>query len=225
MGVIWSIVMQPSLNNPTAIRHVVVLCHPNEESFNAAVAAKYCEVVEASGQSAVVRDLYKIDFDPVLKRHEIPGRGDFHISPDVEAEWAVLGHASALVLVYPIWFGTPPAMLKGYVDRVLGSGFDHRSVRDRTHHRLEGKSFLSLSSSGNSSPWLEEQGAWSSLRYGFDAYLEHAFSMKRAEHVHFDSVVKGLNARYLDENLLTVATCAQNLCATLASRQRNRTTN
>jgi NAD(P)H dehydrogenase (quinone) len=214
--------MLRSPNDPAAIRHVVVLSHPDKDSFNAAVAAKYCEVVEANGQTTVVRDLYKLNFDPILKLREIPGRDDFAVSLDVKAEWDILNDASALVLIYPIWFGTPPAMLKGYVDRVLGSGFGHRAVRARSLHRLKGKSFLSFSSSGNSSPWLEEQGAWSSLRYGFDAYLEHAFSMESAVHAHFDSVVKGLDARYVNENLLTVATRAQSLCATLATRWRKR---
>lgn len=212
--------MQPSPNDPAAIRHVVVLCHPDKDSFNAAVAAKYCEAVKASGQTTVVRDLYELNFDPILKLREIPGRDDFLVSPDVKAEWAILNDAAALVFIYPIWFGTPPAMLKGYVDRVLGSGFGHRAVRARGPHRLEGKSFLSFSSSGNSSPWLEEQGAWSSLRYGFDVYLEHAFSMDSAAHAHFDSIVKGLDVRYVKENLLTVATRARTLCATLAAHWR-----
>jgi NAD(P)H dehydrogenase (quinone) len=212
--------MQPSPNDPTAIRHAVVLCHPDKDSFNAAVAAKYCEVVKACGQTTVVRDLYELNFDPILKLREIPGRDDFAISPDVKSEWDLLSDAAALVLIYPIWFGTPPAMLKGYVERVLGSGFGHRAVRDRGPHRLQTMSFLSFSSSGNSSPWLEEQGAWLSLRYGFDAYLEHAFSMESAEHAHFDSIVKGLDVRYVNENLLTVATRARGLCATLAARSR-----
>lgn len=214
--------MPASPNDLAAIRHVVVLCHPDKDSFNAAVATKYCEVVKASGQTTVVRDLYKLNFDPTLKLQEIPGRDDFAISPDVIAEWDILNDASALVFIYPIWFGAPPAMLKGYVDRVLGSGFGHRAVRARASHRLKGKSFLSFSSSGNSSPWLEEQGAWLSLRYGFDAYLEHAFSMESAAHAHFDSVVKGSNIRYVNENLLTVMTRAQGLCATLAARQIKR---
>jgi NAD(P)H dehydrogenase (quinone) len=212
--------MPPPPNDSAAISHVVVLCHPDKDSFNAAVAAKYCEVVKANGQAVVVRDLYKMNFDPILKLREIPGRDDFAISPDVKAEWSILNDASALVFIYPIWFGAPPAMLKGYVDRVLGSGFGHRAVRDRAQHRLKGKSFLSFSSSGNSKPWLEEQGSWLSLRYGFDVYLEHAFSMESATHAHFDSIVKGLDVRYVNENLLTVATRTKSLCATLADRWR-----
>jgi NAD(P)H dehydrogenase (quinone) len=71
--------MQLSPNDPAAIRHVVLLCHPDKNSFDAAVAAKYCEVVTASGQTTVVRDLYQLNFDPILKLREIPGRDDFAI--------------------------------------------------------------------------------------------------------------------------------------------------
>ena len=93
--------MPATPNDPAAIRHVVVLCHPDKDSFNAAVAAKYCEVVKASGQTTVVRDLYKLNFDPTLKLHEIPGRDDFAISPDVKAEWDILNDFSALVFRFP----------------------------------------------------------------------------------------------------------------------------
>ena len=48
-------------------KHVVVLCHPESDSFNAAVAERYCAVVREIGQEVVLRDLYRMEFDPVLK--------------------------------------------------------------------------------------------------------------------------------------------------------------
>ena len=83
--------------NPQDIRHVVILGHPAAQSFNASVAAAYCEAVEDCGQTAVLRDLYAIGFDPVLRDSERPGTADFAPAPDVAAE---LGRASCRERVY-----------------------------------------------------------------------------------------------------------------------------
>jgi NAD(P)H dehydrogenase (quinone) len=111
------------------IKHAVILCHPEPDSFNAAIAAQYCAAVEKHGQKAVLRDLYRLNFDPVLRAGEQPGAAGFLPAPDVARELEAIAGAAVLVFVYPIWFGTPPAMLKGYVDRVLGSEFTFRAVR------------------------------------------------------------------------------------------------
>src|SRR3954467_1179436 len=102
----------------SAPRHAVILCHPDPKSFNRAVADAYCDAVRKQGQEVMVRDLYAMGFDPVLKAEERPTVDNFKLSEDVEAEIALLASSDVFVLVYPIWFGTPPAMLKGYVERV-----------------------------------------------------------------------------------------------------------
>ena len=53
-------------------RHAVILAHPATTSFNALVARTYCEAVGRFGQEAVIRDLYALGFDPVLKDAERP---------------------------------------------------------------------------------------------------------------------------------------------------------
>lgn len=198
-------------------KHVVILCHPDESSFNASVARTYCEAVRAIGHEALLRDLYRMGFDPVLKATEQPGRPDFKLETDVGAELDLLQGADAFVLIYPIWFGTPPAMLKGYVERVLGCGFSHRAVRARQFHpMLSGSRLLSFTSSGTTKQWLEEQGAWQSLRQLFDQYIAHAFSLDRHEHVHFSAIVDGLKPRFVEEHLEEVRQQARKICSNLA---------
>jgi len=213
--------MQKRASTARTPRHAVILCHPAETSFNAAVAARYCETAEANGHEVVLRDLYRIGFDPVLKPSERPTAPDFHMAADVAAEIEAIGSADIFVLIYPLWFGTPPAMLKGYVERVLGSGFSHDSVRQRARHpMLTGKRLLSFTSSGIAKPWLQEQGAWMSLRNVFDMYLARAFSMHDPDHVHFGSIVPGLKKRFVDEYLFQVETEARRICADLALAAR-----
>ena len=71
-------------------KHIVILCHPDLESFNGAVAHTYCNAVNARFQEATVSDLYDLNFDPVLKASEQPSDIDFVPSADVGPNWMQL---------------------------------------------------------------------------------------------------------------------------------------
>jgi NAD(P)H dehydrogenase (quinone) len=205
------------MNTRPKHRHVVILCHPDTDSFNAAVAAHYCQAVEDNGQSAVLRDLYRMKFDPVLRSEELaddrkspPGQNP---SRDVAEEHALIADADVVVLVYPIWLGSVPAMLKGYIDRVFGHDFALRNDHDAAAvTELSGKHMLSLSSSGNSRTWLDEQGQWQSLIQVFDRYLQQAFAIASIDHVHFPSIVAGLSERFFEQNMEDVRQAARKAC-------------
>jgi NAD(P)H dehydrogenase (quinone) len=190
----------PRLTPP---RHVVILCHPEQDSFNAAIAAAYSATVREHGHAVIVRDLYAMGFHPVLKSAERPGPGE-RLFADVADELAVLQDADVFVLVYPIWFGGPPAMLKGYVERVLGSGVVPQQVYDGTAKGvLAGKQMLSLTTSGLKEIWLDEMGQLRALTQAFDHYIERAFAMLPSQHVHFGHITPDMEPawgrRHLDE--------------------------
>jgi NAD(P)H dehydrogenase (quinone) len=213
------------MNAPKKPRHVVILCHPERDSFNAAVAAKYCDVVRENGQEAILRDLYAMEFDPVLRANEQPGSPDFRQAPQIAHELDILTGAAVLVLVYPIWFGSAPAMLKGYVDRVLGSDFAFDAVRARGGPPwLAGTHLLSLTSSGNPQLWLEEQGEWQSLIQVFDRYLGWAFALASAEHVHFSPIAPELSERFFLQYMEEVSHAARKICRTIAAGQHDQPT-
>jgi len=202
------------------LRHAVILCHPDPKSFNRAVADRYESAVRVMGHDVIVRDLYAMGFDPVLKAHERPTEAGFEFSKDVRDEVALLSGCDVFVLVYPIWFGTPPAMLKGYVERVLGSGINPKDVQERAAKPfLGGKRLVSITTSATSEPWLNEQGQWQSLRYIFDHYLTHAFGMKGNEHLHFGDVTQGMPRLWGDRHLYEVEQQARHTCATILADQ------
>ena len=202
------------MSDKKVAKHLVILCHPDTHSFNAAVAAKYCAAVEECGQEAILRDLYDMRFDPVLRIEEQPDTRAFFQCPHVAYELGMIAEADVIVLVYPIWFGLPPAMLKGYVDRVIGSDFSFGAIRDRdAKSKLAGAHLLSFTSSGNSQIWLEEQGQWQSLIQIFDRYLEKAFSMASTEHVHFAPVSEGMTERFFHQYMEEVVQTAHRSCA------------
>lgn len=200
------------------LRHVVVLGHPAENSFNHAIAHHYCAAVRACGQEAVLRDLYAVDFDPRLRATHRPGTVGHHLSGDVSRELGFLREADVVVFVYPLWFGMPPAIIKGYVDRVLGAALTPElMVRNVPDAVLDGRTLATFSTSATTRAWLEEQGQWVSLQQAFDRYLLSIFGMQDGGHTHFEAVVEHLDPQYAREMLDRVEQSARKLCSTLSA--------
>ena len=105
------------------VRHLVILGHPDPGSFSHAVASRYAEVARANYQMVEIRDLYAMGFDPLLKDIERPQRRPGVCGPDVRHEIDLIEQSDVIAFVYPLWFGTPPAIIKGYIDRVFGAAF------------------------------------------------------------------------------------------------------
>ena len=107
-----------------ALRTLVVYCHPNPESFNAAVFRTVCQVLQ--GQPGVATDvfrafdLYAEGFDPVLSREERAAYIDNPalIEARVQKHVDAMRWAQHLVFVHPTWWYGPPAVLKGWLERV-----------------------------------------------------------------------------------------------------------
>lgn len=207
-------------SNVYAARHVVVLAHPDAGSFNSLVADTYCEAVKSCGQDAIVRDLYALDFDPVLKASERPGKAGFSLSEDVMRELDAVRGSDVFVTVFPIWFGMPPAMMVGYIDRVLGSGVTARQVQERDADTvMRGKRLLSITTSGNSKSWLNHQDQMQSLRTILGGYLLNAFGLKEYQELHFGETVDGLEQEFVDQLLWDVAARARSICAAVAAER------
>jgi NAD(P)H dehydrogenase (quinone) len=200
-----------------ACRHAVILCHPDPHSFNHGIAEAYCNAVHEAGQAVVFRDLYAIGFDPVLKAEERPTLPSPVLSSDVAAELEAIAESDVFVLIYPIWFGSPPAMMKGYVERVLGAGVCPDAMQKQVRTDLLGeKRLLSFTTSAATDIWLNEQGQEQGLRSVFDNYLVHAFGMHSQEHKRFDHVTADLSQRFADQYFLEVVKQANRTCAQIA---------
>ncbi len=98
----------------------VILAHPNEKSFNHAISAAAVETLNKNGHKAYFHDLYKENFDPLLPSEEFPK--DAPLPPNIEEHCKEISHADGIIIVHPNWWGQPPAVLKGWVDRVIRPG-------------------------------------------------------------------------------------------------------
>jgi NAD(P)H dehydrogenase (quinone) len=100
------------------MRTLVVHCHPDPESFTAAVRDRAVDVLRDRGDEVRLTDLYAVRFDPVLSAREAARHLEPGADPSVADHAADLQWCQRLVLIYPTWWSGQPAMLKGWIDRV-----------------------------------------------------------------------------------------------------------
>lgn len=102
------------------MRALVVYCHPRPESFNAAVLKIVLGKLAEIGAEVRVSDLYNRDFKPVLSGDELERYLDCPDNQDlVRRDVDDVLWCNTLIFVYPTWWYGLPAMLKGWLDRVL----------------------------------------------------------------------------------------------------------
>lgn len=103
---------------------VVVSAHPCDDSFNAAIADAAVTRLRTAGHHVDHLDLYAIGFEPVMPADELVAYRDRR--PPVDAtlrdHGQLVADAEALVFVYPTWWSGLPAMLKGWLERVMVPG-------------------------------------------------------------------------------------------------------
>jgi putative NADPH-quinone reductase len=101
------------------MRLLIIYCHPCAESFTAAIRDRALAAMQTAGHTLRLRDLYAEGFNPVLSAEE---RCAYHTQGENEAPVAAhlqdLRWCEGLVLIFPTWWYGPPAMLKGWLDRV-----------------------------------------------------------------------------------------------------------
>jgi putative NADPH-quinone reductase len=102
----------------------VILSHPRPGSFNHAIADEVASTLRKSGHAVTVHDLYREQFDPLLPYPEISR--DAPLPPAIALHCREIAAADGIVIVHPDWWGMPPAILKGWIDRVLRPGVAYR---------------------------------------------------------------------------------------------------
>lgn len=185
------------------MKHAVIIAHPRPDSFTAAAAHTYADASAELGFELIFRDLYQLGFDPCLKAHEIPGPG-FHPAPDVVAERAILQECDVFALFYPLWLNAPPAILKGYLDRVFGFGFAYGADGHSYNPLLKGRKLISFSSSGAPVSWLKQTGAMDAVCNLFDDYFSELCGLSFVDHVHAGSVTTGASESFVKARMQDV---------------------
>lgn len=103
---------------------LLILGHPDPKSFNHAVAAAVSGALRSDGHQVTFHDLYAEGFDPVIPAREIADTAT--LSARIKNHCDELRSADGIVIVHPNWWGQPPAVLKGWIDRIFRPGIAYR---------------------------------------------------------------------------------------------------
>ena len=98
----------------------VILGHPKRGSFNHAIAGTVVQTLKTNGHEVAFHDLYQEAFDPVLPDVELP-KGAV-VPTLIMRHCDEIAAADGIVIVHPNWWGQPPAIVKGWIDRVIRPG-------------------------------------------------------------------------------------------------------
>jgi putative NADPH-quinone reductase len=102
----------------------VILAHPDDKSFNHAIAMTAVSQLEENGHDVIFHDLYDEKFDSLLPSREIPA--DASLPPQISVHCDEIQSAEGIIIVHPNWWGQPPSILKGWIDRVIRPGVAYK---------------------------------------------------------------------------------------------------
>ena len=137
------------------------------------------ETIRAAGHAVTVSDLYDERFNPVAGRHDFttvadPGRFHYQteqlhaaraggFSEEIQREQNRVRHADLFVIIYPIWWGGPPAIFKGWLDRVLAYGFAYQDGQRFETGFFQGRRGLIGMSTGGTTERFSRDGVYGDI--------------------------------------------------------------
>ncbi|MXQ53985.1 NAD(P)H oxidoreductase [Shimazuella alba] len=140
---------------------LTVVSHPRKNSLTFAVAERFEQGLKDAGHESEIVDLHGIGFDPVLREADEPdwSKIEQKYSPEVEREIARMKKHDALAYIFPLWWYSMPAMLRGYIEKVWNYGFAYGT--SKLHHER----VLWLTLAGATAKDLEKRS--------YDKMIEH----------------------------------------------------
>ncbi len=151
---------------------LIVLAHPDFNSLSHGVAAGIAEGIAAfdAANSFEIADLTEEAFDPRFTEADIAAHRRKTVAPaDVLAEQARIDRADALILVYPVYWWSMPALMKGWIDRVFANGWAYDDTSgSKVEKKLEHLRVHLVGNGGADAGTYERHGYFSAMKTQID---------------------------------------------------------
>jgi NAD(P)H dehydrogenase (quinone) len=170
------------------VKHLIVYAHPNPASFAHAILETVTTTLAGAGHEVVVRDLYALDFEPVLKGSDFQAMKAGALPADIVAEQQHVRWADAITVIYPVWWTGLPAILKGWVDRVFLYGFAYQYGPNGVEGLLSDKKVLIVSNHGTPSDIYAQNGMHAAMKQTSDTGIFRFCGMEVFDHHFFGAV-------------------------------------
>lgn len=131
----------------------ILLGHPDKQSFNGRLADAYEQEARRKGHEVRRQNLGDMHFHPILHK----GYKELQAwEPDLEQAWQNIVWCRQWVIIYPVWWGSVPALLKGFLDRILlpGLAFHYHSKDPLWDKLLKGRSARLITTCDAPALWL-----------------------------------------------------------------------
>lgn len=162
------------------MKPLIIFGHPNNNTFNGDILSTVEDFFANKGVKYKVSNLYEMNFNPVLSLEEYQNRSkatspsdimaekeknfiyyvptECPFPSDVMTEQEKVTWADTLIFIYPVWWNREPAIVKGWIDRVLAQNFAFEETNGDIHGLLSGKRALVICTFAASQDAVEKSG-------------------------------------------------------------------
>lgn len=170
-----------------------IYAHPEPKSFNGALKDRALAALPEKGHEVKFSNLYAMKFNPVLTASDFPERKNTEFfnafleaikasntgafAPDIKEEMEKVKWADLIIFQFPIYFTSMPAIMKGWIDRVLAPGFGFNPVTNSAYDTglLKGKSAMLVATCGSPKEVYSEGGAHGDINKHFESITHCVF--------------------------------------------------
>ena len=168
---------------------LLIYGHPKTPtSFNFDLKEKLLFTLKNKGHNVFVRDLYEVNFNPVLSSKDLEMFHNNEIPDDIKREQDFIRSANIMIFIYPIWWTGLPAIIKGYFDKVFSYGFAYKRRGSEIIGLLNDKTAIIINSHGNSIKTYNEQGMYNAMKLTSDTGIFAFCGFKTIKHLFFGEI-------------------------------------
>ena len=167
------------------MKHLIIYAHPNSSSINAQLKQHLVNHLQEHGQELVIRDLYQLNFNPVLSLSDMEGQRKGQVAADVAEEQEFIKWTDRITFIYPIWWTGLPAIMKGYIDRVFSYGFAYQYNQGVQEALLTGKEAVVINTHGKSNDEYQAIGMDKALSLTSDKGVYTYCELEITKHLFF----------------------------------------
>lgn len=169
---------------------LVVYAHPHPESFNHAVLERFVEGLQSKKHEVEILDLYAQGFNPLLSAADLASLQAGETPADIQSQQAKVAWAEGLTFIFPIWWSSMPAVLKGWIDRVFSLGFAYAFKEDGPVGLLQQQKALLITTAGGDQAFFDHSGIQKAIQMTIDLGIFGFTGIPKIQHEFFYNVVQ-----------------------------------
>ncbi|MBI5583118.1 MAG: NAD(P)H-dependent oxidoreductase [Deltaproteobacteria bacterium] len=181
---------------------LVVYAHPYPESFNHAVLDKFIQGLQSKGHEVEILDLYALGFNPVLSAADLAALQQGQVPADIAAHQERVTRAEGLAFIFPIWWSSMPALLKGWIDRVFSLGFAYAFREEGPVGLLKHRKAVLITTCGGDQVFFDQSGIQKAIQLTVDLGVLAFTGIAKVHHEFFYNVVQtdpATREKYLEQ--------------------------